>query len=137
MARLRRVPWRVPAGILLAVAGLSLGWVWFRDSPFTSVDQVFVTGTSSSEEDQVREALREAAQGMSTLHVRTDVLRNAVAPYSSVAGLEVHADFPHRLSIEVLERRPVATVAAAGRSVSANGGGAPPHRVPAHWLPAA
>jgi cell division protein FtsQ len=123
MARLRRVPWRVPAGILLAAAGLTLGWLWFRDSRFAAADEIFVTGTSSSEEAQVREALREAAQGMSTLHVREDVLRNAVAPYSSVADLEVHADFPHKLSIEVLERRPVATVESGGRTVPATGGG--------------
>jgi cell division protein FtsQ len=123
MARLRRVPWRVPAGILLAAAGLTLGWLWFRDSRFAAADEIFVTGTSSSEEAQVREALREAAQGMSTLHVREDVLRNAVAPYSSVADLEVHADFPHKLSIEVLERRPVATVESGGRTVPATGAG--------------
>jgi cell division protein FtsQ len=123
MATLRRVPWRVPAGVLLAVALLALGWLWFRDSSFAAVDEVFVTGTSSSEEHQVRTALRQAALGMSTLHVREDALRKAVAPYSSVAGLEVHADFPHELDIEVLERRPVATVEAGGVSVPATGGG--------------
>jgi cell division protein FtsQ len=123
MARLRRVPWRVPAGLLLAVAVLALGWLWFRDSPFATVEEVYVTGTSSSEENQVREALRQAAQGMSTLHVRQDALRKAVAPYSSVAGLDVHADFPHQLTIEVLERRPVATVESGGVSVPATGGG--------------
>ncbi len=123
MGRVRRVSWRVPAGVLLAAAGLALGWLWFRDSPFASVTTVYVTGTSSSEEDQVRGALREAAHGMSTLHVREDALRKAVAPYSSVARLEVHAEFPHKLAIDVVERRAVATVESAGRSVPATGGG--------------
>src|SRR4029078_2663298 len=115
----------VRAGIWRAPPGLTLGWLWFRDSRFAAADEVFVTGTSSSEEAQVREALREAEQGMSTLHVREDVLRNAVAPYSSVEDLEVHADFPHKLSIEVLERRPVATVESGGRTVPATGGRRP------------
>jgi cell division protein FtsQ len=123
MGRLRRSSWRIPAAVALAVAGLVLGWLWFRDSPFATVRDVYISGTSSSEEPQVRRALREAATGMSTLHVREDALREAVAPYSSVADIEVHADFPRELAIEVIERRPVATVVAAGRSVPATGGG--------------
>jgi cell division protein FtsQ len=123
MGRVRRLPWRVPAGVVLAVTGLALGWLWFRESRFASVREVFVMGTSSSEESQVRRALREAARGMSTLHVREDALRDAVAPYSSVADLAFHADFPHELTIEVIEHEPVATVEAGGRTVPATGGG--------------
>jgi cell division protein FtsQ len=123
MARLRRVRWRVPAGILLAAAGLALGWLWFRDSAFAAVREVYISGTSSSEEAQVRRALREAARGMSTLHVREDALREAVASYNSVARIDVHADFPHELSIEVREHRPVATVETAGRRVPATRSG--------------
>jgi cell division protein FtsQ len=123
MARVRRLPWRVPAGVLLAVAGLALGWLWFRDSSLASVRDVYISGTSSSEEEQVRRAIREAAEGMSTLHVREEVLREAVAPYSSVAGLEVSADFPRELTVEVVEHQPVAAVEAAGRTVPATGSG--------------
>ena len=60
---------------------------------------------------------------MSTLHVREEALREAVAPFSSVADIEVHADFPRELAVEVIERRPVATVLAAGRAVPATGAG--------------
>ena len=123
MAPLRRFPWRVPAAVVLAVAGLVLGWLWFRDSPFAAVRDVYVTGTSSSEEAQVRRALRETARSMSTLHVREDALREAVAPYSSVADIVVHADFPHELAVEVIERRPVAVVETGGRAVPATGAG--------------
>ena len=35
---------------------------------------------------------------MTTLHVREDQLRTAVAPYPSVADLAVDADFPHELT---------------------------------------
>ncbi len=123
MARLRRVPWRVPAGVLLAVAGLTLGWLWFRDSSFASVRDVYISGTSSSQEQQVRRALRRAARDMSTLHVREEVLRDAVAPYSSVADIEIHADFPRELASEVIERDPVARVEVGGRTVPATGSG--------------
>jgi cell division protein FtsQ len=123
MARVRRLPWRAAAAAALAVAALALGWLWLRDSPFAAVRDVYISGTSSSEEDQVRRALREAARGMSTLHVREEALREAVAPYSSVADIEVHADFPRELAVEVIERRPVATVLAAGRAVPATGAG--------------
>jgi len=123
MARVRRLPWRVPAAVVLAVAGLVLGWLWFRDSPFAAVRDVYVTGTSSSEEAQVRRALRETARSMSTLHVREDDLREAVAPFSSVADIVVHADFPHELAVEVIERRPVAVVESGARAVPATGSG--------------
>ena len=52
------------AGILLAAAGLALGWLWFRDSSFAAVERVTVTGSGSSEEDQVeRGAPRRRRRG--------------------------------------------------------------------------
>ena len=65
---------------------------------------VFVTGLTSAEEPQIREALKNAALDMTTLHVREDQLRAAVAQYPSIAGLATDAKFPHKLSIEVRER---------------------------------
>jgi cell division protein FtsQ len=60
---------------------------------------------------------------MTTLHVRRDALRSAVAAYPSVAGLRVDADFPHGLAIEVTEHRPVAALDVDGRRVPVTGGG--------------
>ena len=42
----QRLPWRVLAGVL-AVAGLALGWLWFRDSSFAAVEHVSITGSTS------------------------------------------------------------------------------------------
>jgi cell division protein FtsQ len=60
---------------------------------------------------------------MSTLHVRRKVLDDAVSAYPSVAGLRVKADFPHKLAIEVLERRPVAALDIHGHMVPISSGG--------------
>ncbi len=119
----RRIPWRVPAGVALAAVGLLLGFLWFRDSSFAAVERVTVTGSGSSERDRVVAALETAAQGMSTLHLDETALRDAVRPYSSVADLRIRPDFPHALRIEVVEHRPVALVQFGATEVPATGGG--------------
>jgi cell division protein FtsQ len=123
MARVQRLPWRMLAGVLLAVAGLALGWLWFRDSSFAAVEHVTITGSTSSEKAQVREALETAANGMSTLRVDDESLHEAVEPFASVAGLRVRPDFPHDLRIEVIEHEPVATFQSGGSRVPATGAG--------------
>ena len=60
---------------------------------------------------------------MTTLHVREDQLRAAVAQYPSVAGLTTDASFPHKLSIEVRERAPVVAIQSGGGKVAASGDG--------------
>ena len=117
-ATARRV---VVAGLTLAV--LAGGWLWLRDSPIAAVRDVYITGVSSSQEARVREALRSAATDMTTLHVRTDQLRTAVASYASVADLQADADFPHKLTIEVVERAPAALIAVGGQRVPVAAGG--------------
>ena len=110
------------AVLVLAVIGGG-GWLWLRDSGLARVTHVRVTGATTSEEASVRAALESAAREMTTLHVRRDVLDDAVASYPSVAGLRVKADFPHDLAIEVLEHRPVAALEVDGRRVPVSGGG--------------
>jgi cell division protein FtsQ len=97
--------------------------MWFRDSSFARVTQVTVTGATTSEQDRVRTALESAARDMTTLHVKQNVLNDAVASYPSVAGLRVQSDFPHKLSIEVLEHRPVAAIEVDGRRTPVSGDG--------------
>jgi len=123
MAHRHRLPWRLLAGALLALGGLALGWLWFRDSSFVAVERVAIKGSGSSERAQVREALEAAAAGMSTLRVDAAALREAVDPFSSVADLRIRADFPHDLRIEVIEHEPVATVQTGGSRIPATGGG--------------
>ena len=108
---------RLVAAVLVLGAALLGGWVWLRDSSLLRVRDVEVTGVTSSQAVQVRAALERAGRGMTTLQVREDELRAAVAPYASVGGLEAHADLPHGLLVEVTERRPVAAVSLGGRRV--------------------
>jgi cell division protein FtsQ len=110
------------AAVLLAIV-LAGAWLWVRDSSLAAVTDVTITGATTSDEARIRTALENAARDMTTLHVREDALRSAVSAYPSVAGLRVHKDFPHGLSIEVLEHRPVAALASGGRRVPVSGSG--------------
>jgi cell division protein FtsQ len=109
---------------VIVLAGLGVaGWLWLRDSSFVAVTAVRVSGASTSDESRIRSALESAARDMTTLHVREDVLHEAVDRFPSVAGLKVDKDFPHRLSIEVLEHRPVAALEVDGHRTPVSGGG--------------
>ena len=115
--------WRPLAAVAAVALILGIGWMWFRDSSFVTVDRVEVIGLSSSEAEGVRSALETAARDMTTLHVREDELMAAVEHYPSVEGLRVQADFPHDLVIEVTEREPIAQVDLAGDVVAVGAGG--------------
>lgn len=114
---------RIGFAVLCVVALLAGGWLALRDAAFVRVREVAITGTASSEAAAVRAALTRAARGMTTLHVREDVLHAAVADHPSVAGLRVDAHLPRGLDIEVLERVPVAALETDGQRVPATGGG--------------
>jgi cell division protein FtsQ len=111
------------AGTLALGGLLGGGWLWLRDSSLVEIRQVTVRGATSSQEAMVRGALEAAARRMTTLHVREDALRRAVAPYPSVAGVRVSTDFPHAITIEVIENRPAAALEVGDRRVPATGGG--------------
>jgi cell division protein FtsQ len=117
---MRRIGVPRPPARFLVVAFLAAllavpAWLWFRDSSLVRVRDVFITGVAAGDSTRIRTALRSAAQDMTTLNVREDALRAAVAAYPSVAGLRVEADFPHKLTIEVVAHVPVATVVVDGR----------------------
>ena len=114
------------AGILLGVAGSTLGWLWFRDSlVLAAVERVTITGRRSSCWSRRRCARRfeTAYMEMSTLRVDEQALEQVVEPFSSVAGLRVRPDFPHDLGIEVIEHELTATLKTGGSSVPTTGGG--------------
>jgi cell division protein FtsQ len=109
---------------VIVLAGLGIGgWLWLRDSSLVAVTAVRVSGATSSDEARIRSALESAARDMTTLHVREEVLHDAVDRFPSVAGLEVDTDFPHRISIQVLEHRPVAALEVDGHRTPVSGGG--------------
>lgn len=107
----------------VSVILLGAGGLWLRDSSLVAVRKVVITGASSSQQAQVRQALRAAARDMTTLHVRSDELRAAVAPYASVAELRADADFPETLRIEVVERTPAALVVAGDQRIPVSAAG--------------
>ena len=82
-------------GVLVLIAA---GYhFWLRDSSLVAVDRVEVTGLTTKDAARVRAALASAAHTMTTLHVRHDVLEQAIAAYPVVKALDVRPDFPHGL----------------------------------------
>jgi cell division protein FtsQ len=119
----RRVLRLVPVLLVLLVLAGG-GWRWLRDSSLVRVNSVEVTGVTASDGAEVRAALEDAARGMTTLHVRPAVLREAVRQYASVAAVSARSDFPHRLTVHVTEQRPVAALAPDdGRRIPVTGAG--------------
>jgi cell division protein FtsQ len=111
-------------------------WLWLRDSSLVSVDRVSVSGESGPDSVQIRSALVAAARNMTTLDVRMDELRMAVAPYPVVKDLRVSTQFPHGIRIRVIEQIPVGVVVVAGRTIAVAGDGTLLHDVvPSSTLP--
>jgi cell division protein FtsQ len=122
----RRVPRPSPRLLLALVLAAALGaggWLWLRDASLVQVRDVTIVGVSSSDEGRIRAALQTAARQMTTLHVREGTLREAVARFPSIASLRTKPDFPHGLTIEVVEHTPVAVLGVGGGGVAVTGGG--------------
>jgi cell division protein FtsQ len=112
--------------LLAAAAVLLLGGVyqfWLRDSSLVAVERVTITGLSTSDAERVRMALTGAGRGMTTLHVDHEALERAVAGFPVVRELEVTTDFPHGLSIHVVEHVPAAIAVGDGGRVPVAGDG--------------
>ena len=114
---------RMAAGALVTAAVLVPAGFWLRDSSLVSVRHVDVIGASGPEAAQVRQAITDAAHGMSTLHVDTGRLRGAVGRFPIVEGIEVHSDLPHTLEVTVRQHVPVGALASDGRRVAVAGDG--------------
>jgi cell division protein FtsQ len=102
---------------MLAVALLTAGGLWVRDSSLVAVEHVKITGASGLDGPAIRRALSAAARDMTTLHVRQAALRDAVASYPVVKALRVSAHPLHELTIEVVEYNPAAVLSAGERRV--------------------
>jgi cell division protein FtsQ len=117
--------WRRRLSLVLAVliALASAYWLWFRDSSFARVHDVYVTGVDGPQARAIRAALEQAGLDMSTLHVRADDLRSAVADYPVVRSISAEGRFPHKLTIDVDLNLPVAVLRTPSgrRPVAADG----------------
>lgn len=121
-----------PRGLIALVALLLVaggGYVWLRDSSLVSVQRVRITGVSGPDAGRIRAALRAAARDMTSLDVKLGQLRTAVAPYPVVQHLDASTQFPHGMTIHVIEHVPVATVLAGGRRIAVSADGTLLHDV--------
>jgi cell division protein FtsQ len=82
-------------------------WLWFRDSSFVRVQDVYVTGVSGPQARAIRSALEQAGLDMSSLDVKTADLKAAVADYPVVRSVTAQGQFPHKLMVEVDLNLPV------------------------------
>lgn len=105
--RLRRWVLLVGASCIVLAAGYQF---WLRDSPLVAVEDVTVTGLTTKDAARVRATLVSAAHTMTTLHVQQDELEESIAAYPVVRAIEVKTDFPHGLTIHVVEHRPAGLV---------------------------
>ncbi len=122
--RLHTLRRAVTGGAVLAALFTAAYFLWLRDSPLVAVERTTVTGLTTPEASRVREALAEAASGMTTLNVDVERLEQAVTDYPVVAELQVEVDLPDRLDIEVVEHPAIATVPGAdGKPVAVAAGG--------------
>jgi cell division protein FtsQ len=125
----------VAAAALLTVVVLAAGFLWLRDSSLVRVKQVDITGVSGRQADEIRAALTDAAREMTTLHVREDALRDAVATYPVVRDLHADAEFPHRLRIAVDAYRPIGAMQLGGHAVAIAADGTVLDGAPTRSLP--
>ena len=118
--RLRR---RLVALVVVALM-LAAGYhFWLRDSSFLAVDDVKVTGLTTDDSERVRNALRAAGHTMTTLHVDRDVLEEAVVHYPVVRELQISPEFPHGLTIHVIEHHAAALLELGDKRVPVAGDG--------------
>lgn len=102
--------------VLLGV--LALGYFgWFRDSSLVEVRDVEVQGVSGADRERIVAELTDAARGMTTLHVDTDQLRDAVREFPGVASVKADASVPHGITIQVIEHQPTLIVRAGDREM--------------------
>jgi cell division protein FtsQ len=108
---------RLLVGAVLALVLILAYMIWLRNSSLVAVERVEVEGVTADRE-RITAALVEAGDGMTTLHVRDDELRDAVAGFPTVATVSADADLPHGLTITVTERLPVAVAEVEGAQVA-------------------
>jgi cell division protein FtsQ len=129
--RLRRPRVKLLLALVAVLGLLGGGWLWLRHSSLVAVKRVSIVGAQGADGAQIRAALRAAAHNMTTLDVRIDRLRTAVAPYPVVKDLRVSTHFPHAMRIQVIEETPVGAITVAGRRIAVAADGTLLHDVAA------
>lgn len=140
-ARFRLLRRRFVVLLLLGVGLFALYSFWFRDSSLVAVKTVDVKGAGAGEDAQrLKRELTAAAEKMTTLHVSQADLVAAARPFPLVREVKADPTFPSGLTIEVVERRPVALIGPGPTAVAGDGRilrGVPAKGLPLPSLPLA
>jgi cell division septal protein FtsQ len=98
---------------------LWFAWGWFRDSSLVKVRHVEIAGVSNSPDAAaIKRGLKQAALGMTSLHVDTGKLDRSVSGYPIVRSVSASGEFPSKIRITVHEYEPIAALTAPdGQSV--------------------
>jgi cell division protein FtsQ len=111
----------IAAAVLLVV--LYGGYMlWFRNLSWFAIHDVTISGATTNE-GAIKSAVEQAADDMTTLHIKDGELRDAVAHFPTVASVKADTSFPHGLHVSITERLPVAWIHSGGHetAVSADG----------------
>lgn len=109
--------WTLLVSLLAVVAVLVGIFMLVRNTPLVEVREVAVTGLSQDYDQNAREAVIDAARGMTTLNFSSDRITEAAAEFADVSGVEVTRHLPHGVSIDVQIRRPVLLARVSGKTV--------------------
>jgi cell division protein FtsQ len=113
----------VAIALIVAVALTIPAWLLLRNSSLVAVEQVRVVGLSGYYDKQARRAVIAEAEQMTTMNVDEQSLADAAGAFVNVAGVKVNSDFPHKLTIYVDVRRPVAAAKVGNEMVGLTGTG--------------
>jgi cell division protein FtsQ len=102
---------------MLVLAGAY--WFWFRDSGLVAVSEVRVEGipAGSPSGTALERKLEQAGRKMTTLHVQPQLLERAASDFPLVRSVSAEPDFPHTLSVRVVERSPAALIGSGSDAV--------------------
>jgi len=121
-ARIRVLRRRVVILTVLGVGLFALYTFWFRDSSLVAVKTVEVSGAGvGADAKRLKRELIAAAEEMTTLNVDHAALVAAARPFPMAREVKANASFPSSLSIEVVERRPVALIGPGPTAVAGDG----------------
>lgn len=124
---LRQIPPHIKRrllAVLVASTVLAAAYqLWFRDSSLVAVQRVQVSGATTPDAKRIRAALTGAAKTMTTLHLDRAALDRAVQSYPVIRSLAVSPNFPHTLSIRVIQYEPAAIAVSGGSRVPVAGDG--------------
>ena len=113
---------RAVAVAIVAAALLAGYYLWLRDSSLVAVEEVEVKG-ATTERERITAAIEAASEGMTTLHIDDEKLREAVSQFPTVASVRADSTLLHKLTVTVTERLPVVRLKSGGETLAASADG--------------